>query len=97
MFKDPFLMGIFPLPAPDTTHITPINMICSSIDESLGSVDPWVVPHPEDVDSYGASISSIFFDTCQQIHPHVEYDQPSPPVRVVESHNSHDFLDIVFL
>jgi hypothetical protein len=30
MFKYPSLMGIFPLPAPNTTHIAPINMIFSS-------------------------------------------------------------------
>jgi hypothetical protein len=60
-------------------------MIFSSTSGSLGSVDPWVVPHPEDVDSYGASISSHLtipstsIDTGQQLHPHVECDQPSPP------------------
>jgi hypothetical protein len=94
MFKDPFLMGIFPLPAPDTTHIAPINMICSSTSESLGSVDPWLVPHTKDVDSHGSSIPSNFFDTGQQIHPHVECDQPSSPIQEVDSFNSHDFHDI---
>jgi hypothetical protein len=102
MFKDPFLMGIFPLPAPDTTHITPINMIFSSTSGSLGSVDPWVVPHPEDVDSsYPTHLShptipSTSIDTGQQLHPHVECDQPSPPIRVVDSLSSHDFLDTKF-
>jgi hypothetical protein len=47
MFKDPSLMGIFPLPPPSpTATITPINMISSSTSGSLGSFDPWVVPHP---------------------------------------------------
>jgi hypothetical protein len=52
MFKDQFLMGIFPLPALDTTHIVPINMIFSSIDGSLGSVDPWVLPHTKDMSTH---------------------------------------------
>jgi hypothetical protein len=73
-------MGISPLPAPDTTHIALINMICSSTGESLGSVDPWVVPHPKDVDSHGTFIASTSIDSGQQIHPHVECDQPSSPI-----------------
>jgi hypothetical protein len=105
MFKDPFLMGIFPFCALDTTHISLINMIFSSTNESLRSVDPWVVPHPEDVDSYGSFIPLImveivdptipltYIDTSQQHHLHVECDQPSLPIRVVESLKSHDFLD----
>jgi hypothetical protein len=92
MFKDTSLMGIFPLPPPSpTAHIAPINMISSFTSGSLGSFDPWVVPHPEDVDSYGASmpltmvkivdptIPSTSIDTGQQLHPHMECDQPTPP------------------
>jgi hypothetical protein len=52
MFKDTFIMGIPPLPALDTTHIAPINIICSSTGESLRFVYPWVVPHPKDVESH---------------------------------------------
>jgi hypothetical protein len=33
-----------------------------------------------------------FFDTGKQIHPHVDFDQPFPPVQVVDSLISHDFL-----
>jgi hypothetical protein len=69
MFKYPSLMGIFPLPTPDTTHIAPINMIFSSTSGSLGSVDPWVVPHPEDVDSYGASIPLTTVDIVDLDNP----------------------------
>jgi hypothetical protein len=108
MFKDSSLMGIFPLPAPDTTHIAPMNMISSFTSRSLGSFDPWVVPHLEDVDSYGASmplttgrycrseIPSTSVDIGQQIHPHMECDQPTPPIRVVDSLSSHDILDTKF-
>jgi len=97
-------MGIFPLLAPNTTHISPINMIFSSTPRSLKSIDPWVVPHPEDVDSYGASMPPIMVnivnpkipsesvDIDQQLHPHMECDQPTPHVWVVDSPSSHDIL-----
>jgi hypothetical protein len=53
MFKYPSIMGIFPLPPPyPTAIITPINMIYSFTSGSLGSVDPWVVPCYEDVESF---------------------------------------------
>jgi hypothetical protein len=73
-------------------------MISSSTSGSLRSFDPWVVPHPEDVDSYGASMPltvvdivdpknpiNIHYDTGQQLHPHMECDQPTPPIQVVDS------------
>jgi hypothetical protein len=56
MFKYASLLGIFPLLAPDTSHIAHINMIYSFTGGFLGSVDVWVVPHPEDVDSNGEPI-----------------------------------------
>ena len=49
LFKDPCLMGVFPTPIPDTI-VAPINMI-SSIGTHLG--DPWVIPNPSEVESYG--------------------------------------------
>jgi hypothetical protein len=82
MFKDPSLMGIFfPRLA---VNIAPINMISSFTSGSLGSVDPWVVPHLKDVESSEASmplikvkivdleIPSSFVDIGQQLHPHIE-------------------------
>jgi hypothetical protein len=108
MFEDPFLTGIFPIHAPNTTNIAPINMIFSSTHGSLGSVDPWVVPHPKDVDSYGVfapfttinivdpTISLSFVDTGQPFHPHMKCDQPTLPIRVVDSLISHDFLETKF-
>ena len=43
IFKDPTLMGIFPLPPP---HVASVNMI------SVKS-DPWVIPSPNLVDTWG--------------------------------------------
>jgi hypothetical protein len=83
-------------------------MISSFTSGSLGYVDPWLVPHPENVDSYGASLSptkveindptipSTSVDTSQHLHPHMEFDQPTPPTWVFDSLRSHDFLDIEF-
>jgi hypothetical protein len=106
MFKYPSLMGISPLsPTSLTTNITPIDMISSFTSASLSSFYHWVVPHPEDVDSYGASmpltvveivdpkIPTKSADTGHQIHPHMECDQPTTPVRVIDSLNSLDSLD----
>jgi hypothetical protein len=69
IFKDPFLIGIFTLSSPHTTHITPINMFFLSIGGFLRSIDPWVVPHHEDVDSYGASILLTTIDIVDPINP----------------------------
>ena len=49
LFKDPYLMGIFPPPLPNTI-VTPINMI-SSVGTHLG--DPWVILNLSEVESYG--------------------------------------------
>ena len=107
MFKDPFPRGIFLLRAPDTINVSPINMIFSSNSASLRSFDPWVVPHVEDVD-YGSTIPltvvnitnppipSSSVDTYEKLHPHVECDQPYPPLSVVDSLSSHDFIDTMF-
>jgi hypothetical protein len=98
-------MGIFPLLALDTTYVAPINMILSFTSGSLRSFDPWVVPPLEDVDKYGASIPltivelvdmkipSASSDTGQHFHSHMDCDQPTFPIRVFDSLNSHDFLD----
>jgi hypothetical protein len=70
MFKYPSLMGIFPLPPPSpTAPITPINIISSYTGGSHGSFDPWVAPHPKDVESYGVSISLTIVDIFNPIIP----------------------------
>lgn len=45
-FKDPSLMGTFPLLASNVIIVTPVNMIYSITSGSLGSYYPWVVPYP---------------------------------------------------
>jgi hypothetical protein len=63
MFKYPSLMGIFTLPPqPPTTNVSPVNMILSFSSGSLGFVNPWVVPHLKDIESYGASMPLIMVD-----------------------------------
>jgi hypothetical protein len=109
MFKDSSLMGTFPLPPlPPVANMDMINMISSFSNGSLRSSDPWVVPRPKDVESYGAhmtltKIEIVYLeiplaspDTCQQIHPYTECDLPTPLEWVVNSLCSHDFIDIEF-
>ena len=43
IFRDPALMGIFPLPPP---HVASVNMI-------LVKYNPWVIPSPGLVDTWG--------------------------------------------
>jgi hypothetical protein len=51
-------MGTFPLPPPPrVANIYPINVIYFFTSGSLRFSDPWVLPHPEDVESYG----TLFF------------------------------------
>jgi hypothetical protein len=83
-------------------------MISSFTSGSLGFIDPWVVPHPKDVESYGSSMKltmiDIFdlkiptksIDIGQQLHPHTKCDHPNSPTQVVDSLSSHDFLDTHF-
>jgi hypothetical protein len=109
MFKDSSLMGTFPLPPPShAASVAAINMISSFSSEFLGFVNPWVVPRPKDIESYGASmppmgvdilslvISSTSIDTGPHLHPNMDCDQPTPPIQVVDSLISHDVLDIDF-
>lgn len=51
MFKDPCLMGVFPLFAPDIPKVAPINTI-----SSIGSYDPWVISLPSEIESLGDTI-----------------------------------------
>ena len=57
LFKDLSLMGIFPLPPPNTIQI---NMISRSD-------DPWIIPSPEHIDSFkdSMSLSQIEIDYCE--------------------------------
>ena len=53
LFKDPSLMGVFPLPIVDA-FVTPINMI-SSIGTFVG--DPWILADLTEVETYGDTMS----------------------------------------
>jgi hypothetical protein len=44
--------GGFPLFAPNIPKITPVNMI-----SSIGSYDPWVIPFPSEIESFGDIMS----------------------------------------
>ena len=46
LFKNPVLMGIFPVPPP---HTVQVNMISRSD-------DPWIIPSPEQVTDFGESV-----------------------------------------
>ena len=48
MFKDPCLMGVFPLSTFDIPKIVPINMI-----SYVCSYDPWVIPLPSKIEPLG--------------------------------------------
>jgi hypothetical protein len=48
------------------------------------------------VDIVDLEIPSTSTDTGQHLHPHMECDQPTPPVWVVDSPSSHDSLDFEF-
>ena len=47
IYKDPTLMGLFSLPPPKTAQV---NMISNSY-------DPWIIPSPDQVDSFGDVMS----------------------------------------
>ena len=55
LFKDSSLLGTFPLPLLDTSQVDPINMI-AFVGSSSCAYDPWVIPDPSEVDSFGATI-----------------------------------------
>jgi hypothetical protein len=71
----------------------------------LGSIYPWMVSSPEEIESYGASlpltvveivdptIPSTFDNTGQELHPHMECDHTTPPIGVFDSLSSHVVLD----
>ena len=98
-------MGVFPPTIPNTIS-APINMI-SSISTHMG--DPWVLPNPSEVESYGDTMSlsstklsylviqSEYESTVCFSHEN-ELDQHSLPKEAeIFSSPSHDFLSNPFL
>jgi hypothetical protein len=54
LLKDSSLMDTFPTPLPPTTHhIATVNMISTASYQSLESSNPWIVPHPLELDALG--------------------------------------------
>jgi hypothetical protein len=79
LFKDPCLMGVFPLSTPDIPKIAPVNMIFF-----VGSYDPWVLPCPLEIDSFGdimpLSPTELSYSAIQSAGQSVDTDHcPSFP------------------
>jgi hypothetical protein len=89
-------------------NISHVHMIYSFTSGSRGSPNPWVVPHHEDIDSYGffirhslvevfdLTVSSSSTDTGQQLHIHMECDHLTLLLWFVYSPSSQDILDFDF-
>jgi hypothetical protein len=105
LFKDPYLMGVFPPPVRDA-FVTPINMI-SSVGTFMG--DPWILPSPTEVEQYGDTMplsqaektySAIQSESVSHICPPMEdeLDMYSlPEWAAIPFSSSHDFLNDVLL
>ena len=67
IFKDPVLMGIFPVPPP---HTVQVNMVSRSD-------DPWIIPSPEQVTDFGESmpLTPVEINYCEI----VTTSDPPPP------------------
>ena len=52
LFKGPTLMGIFPLPPPNTVQVNVISK----------SSNPWIIPSPEQIVSFGDLMPLILID-----------------------------------
>ena len=54
LFKDSSLMGTLPTPLPPTTHhVATINMISTTVYQSLESSNPWIVPSSLEFNALG--------------------------------------------
>jgi len=88
--------------------ISLVNTISSFTSGSLESFDPCVVPHPKEFEYYrnniflimvyisSLMIFSTFSNIGQHLHPHMDGDQPTPPIWVVDPLSSHDLIDNFF-
>jgi hypothetical protein len=64
LLKYSSLMGTFPTPFPPTTHhIATVDMISTAAYQSLGSSDPWIVPHPLGFDALGDTVPLSLAET----------------------------------
>lgn len=75
MFKDSSLMGTFPFSLLDTSKgKTRVCIISSVTSGSLGFYDPWLVPSPIEVDSYGARMPLHAIDTHSLVIQSTSYN-----------------------
>jgi hypothetical protein len=105
LFKDPYLMGVFPPPVPDA-FVTPINMI-SSVGTFVS--DPWILPSPAEAEQYG---DTMLLSPAEKTYSAIQSESVSPisppPEDVVDiysfpewatipSSSSHNFLNDILL
>jgi hypothetical protein len=92
ILKDSTLMGTFPIPPPNIPppFVTSINMISTTIRETLDSYDPWVVPYPGDYLRYGDKMPLSPVKSAYQV---IQSTTPTPP-SLCDS--SPDLFHVVF-
>ena len=92
MFKDPCIMGVFPLSTPDLPKLAHINMI-SYVD----SYDPWVTPCPSEIESqlsyFVIKSTNEFVDRIYGTSSIKELDMYFFPQWAQPLSLSHDFLN----
>jgi len=103
-------MGTFPLPAPDTSQIASINMISTFCSKSIVSIDPWVIPHSSNIESFGDAMPlylvELSYSTIQTKDKYAKTiskllldEEPynfSSPYWVTLEHFKDEFLDFIF-
>lgn len=66
-------MSIIPSSPLDPPQMVPINMI--SINTSY---DLWLIPHPDEIESYGTTMpltpTETSYETTQSVEPFIDYD-----------------------
>jgi hypothetical protein len=79
LLKDSTLMGTFPIPPPDIPppFVISINMISTSIYETLVSHDPWIVPDPGDYLFYGKQMPLSLVESSYQAIQSTNHYTPS--------------------
>jgi hypothetical protein len=64
LLKESSFIGTFPTPLPPITHhVATINMISTTVYQSLESSDPWIVPSPLEFDALGETMPFSLAET----------------------------------
>ena len=84
LFKDPSLMGVFPLPPP---NVASINMI------TIRS-DPWILPPTDQVESWGneMQLSPAELNYVKIVAASAPSPEPAPPSKVPDSYAPSPWL-----